>query len=313
MPRSGSSVPGRDREGARNGEVTINEAAGGRWRGLVRHGCHDRWSRRHPSARRPQWRHHGCVEPPTKGNRATSGDLNVLVCLKGAEEDLVEHPGAEGTGRSRRSGGIRCGRRSGRPRRSRSRWPGWSRWPRRSRWPGRADRAAGRSGRHGPPGPAGQAGATGPSVLLVRRAPPGPRASRAFRARADRTGPAGPPGCAGHAWGAVRSATEPRVQRAPLDPRVQQAQARRDPRVQQAPRDPRAPAGQGRDGTLGSGRSGGRHWPLGPSRRRRDETGSSRSSGASGAQGPAGVNDLAFVAGAITPIASNAYAFPFAD
>jgi hypothetical protein len=25
-----------------------------------------------------------CIEPPTKGNRATSGDLNVLVCLKGA-------------------------------------------------------------------------------------------------------------------------------------------------------------------------------------------------------------------------------------
>ena len=27
-----------------------------------------------------------CVEPPTKGNRATSGDLNFLVCLKGAKK-----------------------------------------------------------------------------------------------------------------------------------------------------------------------------------------------------------------------------------
>ena len=27
-----------------------------------------------------------CVEPPTKGNRATSGDLNFLVCLKGARK-----------------------------------------------------------------------------------------------------------------------------------------------------------------------------------------------------------------------------------
>src|SRR5262249_59730813 len=25
-----------------------------------------------------------CIEPPTKGNRATSGDLNLLVCAKGA-------------------------------------------------------------------------------------------------------------------------------------------------------------------------------------------------------------------------------------
>lgn len=27
-----------------------------------------------------------CVEPPTKGNKATSGDLNFLVCLKGARQ-----------------------------------------------------------------------------------------------------------------------------------------------------------------------------------------------------------------------------------
>ena len=27
-----------------------------------------------------------CVEPPTKGNRATSGDLNFLICLKGARQ-----------------------------------------------------------------------------------------------------------------------------------------------------------------------------------------------------------------------------------
>src|SRR3954452_9236558 len=27
-----------------------------------------------------------CVEPPTKGNRATSGDLNLVVCLKGARQ-----------------------------------------------------------------------------------------------------------------------------------------------------------------------------------------------------------------------------------
>ena len=41
-----------------------------------------------------------CVEPPTQGNRATSGDLNVLVCLRGARNDLLEHPGAKGAGRS---------------------------------------------------------------------------------------------------------------------------------------------------------------------------------------------------------------------
>src|SRR3954470_3857540 len=27
-----------------------------------------------------------CIEPPTKGNKATSGDLNLIVCAKGARK-----------------------------------------------------------------------------------------------------------------------------------------------------------------------------------------------------------------------------------
>src|SRR3954453_4290652 len=40
-----------------------------------------------------------CVEPPTKGNRATSGDLNFLVCLKGARHvswNIRGRPGVRG-------------------------------------------------------------------------------------------------------------------------------------------------------------------------------------------------------------------------
>ena len=54
-----------------------------------------------------------CVEPATKGNRATSGDLNFLICLKGARQVSwnIRGPsgpaganGAQGRSRSRRSG-----------------------------------------------------------------------------------------------------------------------------------------------------------------------------------------------------------------
>jgi hypothetical protein len=49
-----------------------------------------------------------CVEPPTKGNRATSGDLNILVCLKGARKISWNIRGAEGASRpGRRSGWSR--------------------------------------------------------------------------------------------------------------------------------------------------------------------------------------------------------------
>ena len=39
-----------------------------------------------------------CVEPATKGNRATSGDLNFLVCLKGARKVSWNIRGPRGVG-----------------------------------------------------------------------------------------------------------------------------------------------------------------------------------------------------------------------
>ena len=115
-PRSGSSAPGANHGEVRHGGVTIHQAAGGCWRGRVRHGCHDRWSTQHPSASRsPQRRYHGVCEPPTKGNRATSGDLNVLVCLNGARRISWNIRGRRGLpGAEGRPGGSRSGRRAGR-------------------------------------------------------------------------------------------------------------------------------------------------------------------------------------------------------
>ena len=126
----------RQKEGARYGEVTIDEAAGGRCRGLVRHGYRDRGAGNTTQTGRPQWGHTACVEPPTKGNRATSGDLNFLVCLKGARrsrgtsggrgepEGLPGPAGAQGRQAGRRAGacsasgaseGPRATRATGRP------------------------------------------------------------------------------------------------------------------------------------------------------------------------------------------------------
>ncbi len=83
-PRSGHPSPLGNSERSSH-EVTLDEAAGGRRSRLVRHGYHDRW--RHEQSTQPGV-HNGvitaCVEPLTKGNRATSGDLNFLACLKGA-------------------------------------------------------------------------------------------------------------------------------------------------------------------------------------------------------------------------------------
>ena len=65
-----------------------------------------------------------CVEPPTKGNRATSGDLNFLVCLKGARKVSWNVRGAARPTRPHRCAGrpraSRSGRCAGRPGASRS-------------------------------------------------------------------------------------------------------------------------------------------------------------------------------------------------
>ena len=108
-----------------------------------------------------------CVEPPTKGNRATSGDLNVLVCLKGARRISWNIrgprglPGAKGAtrggwpGRCAGRPGRRPGRWAGRPRTSRSR--GSARPGR----PGRSGRSKGDTGTTGPPGAPGTPGVPG--------------------------------------------------------------------------------------------------------------------------------------------------------
>ena len=91
-----------------------------------------------------------CIEPPTKGNRATSGDLNVLVCLKGARRiswnirgprGLAGPKGAQGPAGPAGAQGAQgpagpagpAGGQGGSPRASRSRWPGRSGRPARSK------------------------------------------------------------------------------------------------------------------------------------------------------------------------------------
>ena len=97
-----------------------------------------------------------CVEPPTKGNKATSGDLNFLVCLKGAKKVSwsIRGPrgpagpaGAQGAqgpagpagaqGGQGPAGGAGSGPR-GLP--ARLVRPGWSRWPSRPRRRSRSGR-----------------------------------------------------------------------------------------------------------------------------------------------------------------------------
>ena len=133
----------------RHGEVTIDEAACCRGRGLVRGGNRCRRSRH--TTHRPGI-HNGvitaCVEPPTKGNRATSGDLNFLVCLKGARK------------------------------------VSWNvRGPRGLRGPTGAQGAqgpagpAGAQGAQGPAGAPGPAGGTGPAGPAGPAGPPGQNAA----------------------------------------------------------------------------------------------------------------------------------------
>ena len=108
-------------------------------------GRRDCYSQRHDAL--PGRVHNGvitaCVEPPTKGNKATSGDLNFLVCLKGARESLLEHQGAEGTSRR---GGFEP-----RPWRGRDAQVRRSRRPCRPRRLGRFGPGPGRPGRSGRP------------------------------------------------------------------------------------------------------------------------------------------------------------------
>jgi hypothetical protein len=80
-----------------------------------------------------------CVEPPTKGNAATSGDLNFLACLKGATKVSWNIRGPRGPGGA---AGAQGSQGPAGPAGSGSQGP---------------------AGATGPTGPAGPSGATGPS------------------------------------------------------------------------------------------------------------------------------------------------------
>src|SRR3954469_18486541 len=82
-----------------------------------------------------------CVEPPTKGNRATSGDLNVLVCLKGARRISWNVRGPRGV---RGLAG-----------------PAGAQGAQGAQGPAGAQGAQGAAGAQGPAGPAGQQGPAG--------------------------------------------------------------------------------------------------------------------------------------------------------
>ena len=83
-----------------------------------------------------------CVEPATKGNRATSGDLNVLVCLKGARRISWNIRGPRGVrGLAMPAGPGRSGR---------SRWSRWSTGRSRAGRPGGRPGRGRRQGRHRP-------------------------------------------------------------------------------------------------------------------------------------------------------------------
>ena len=89
-----------------------------------------------------------CVEPPTKGNKATSGDLNFLVCLKGARKISWNIRGPQGppgpTGATGPAGPQGGGGGQG---------------------PAGPVGPAGAQGGQGPAGPTGAAGPTGPTGL----------------------------------------------------------------------------------------------------------------------------------------------------
>ena len=116
-----------------------------------------------------------CIEPPTKGNKATSGDLNVIHCsFKKLSWNIPSAAPAQQAPKGRQGGWSgRSGWTSGRCWwRGRRYWSGWPRW---SGWPA------------GPAGPAGAAGAAGPA------GPAGPyRTRRSWRGRNAHTSPPTP-------------------------------------------------------------------------------------------------------------------------
>jgi hypothetical protein len=93
-----------------------------------------------------------CVEPPTKGNLATSGDLNFLVCLKGARKISWNIRGPRGPAGKAGAQGAQG-----------PAGPQGAQGP-----PGTGGGGQGPQGPAGPPGPAGPAGPAG--------GPPGPAA-----------------------------------------------------------------------------------------------------------------------------------------
>src|SRR4051794_34804690 len=89
-----------------------------------------------------------CIEPPTKGNRSTSGDLNLLVCLKGARRISwnVRGPrGVRGLAGAQGAQGVQG--------------PAGAQG---AQGPAGAQGAQGSAGAQGPAGPAGQERAAGP-------------------------------------------------------------------------------------------------------------------------------------------------------
>ena len=97
-----------------------------------------------------------CIEPPTKGNRATSGDLNLLICAKGARRISWSIRGPRG--------------------------------PIGLRGPAGAPGATGAQGAAGPQGPAGAAGAQGPA------GPAGAQGAQGPVGPTGAAGAVGPPG-----------------------------------------------------------------------------------------------------------------------
>src|SRR3954469_21285977 len=86
-----------------------------------------------------------CVEPPTRGNPATSGDLNMIVCAKGARRISWNIRGPRGPAGPAGSGGQG------------------------------AAGPAGPTGLAGPKGDAGAAGPAGPKGDTGPTGPPGPQ------------------------------------------------------------------------------------------------------------------------------------------
>ena len=89
-----------------------------------------------------------CVEPPTKGNKATSGDLNVVVCLKGARRISWSIRGPKGPAGPAGSAGA-----------------AGAQGPAGAKGDTGAAGPAGANGAQGPRGDTGPAGATGPQGI----------------------------------------------------------------------------------------------------------------------------------------------------